>query len=353
MRPSGSPLRTLILVVAFVAVTIVISTIGYMRVGWSFSDAIYMVILTVYTVGFREIREIDTPFLHVWTIGTIVVGCTGMIVLTGALVQFFTITGLQQIFGQNRVKSSIDRLNGHVIICGFGRLGVMLARDLKAGGVEFLILERNERRVEEVSALGYLFLQGDATDEKALRSAGVERARTLATVLPDDAANVFITLTARSLSKTLEIIARGEAPSTESKLIYAGANRVVLPTHIGAERIAEMILYRDSAQFIRGSVHMQDTERKLRDLGLEIEVLPVADDAAVCGLTVDEAERRAKGGFLIVQIERRGGETLARPPGDTLIKAGDGVVAVVRGGRGALSAFQETTEPVKAGRMAF
>jgi voltage-gated potassium channel Kch len=348
MRPIGSPLRILVAVVAFVLVAVAVSTAGYMQAGWSFGDAFYMVVLTVYTVGFREIRPIDTPFLRAWTIATIVMGCTGMIVLTGALVQFFTISGLQRIFGQNRVKNSIDKLSGHVIVCGFGRLGVMLAKDLKAGGADFLILERSERRIEDIQALGYLCLHGDATDEAALKSAGVERARVLATVLPDDAANVFITLTARSLNKALEIIARGEAPSTETKLIYAGANHVVLPTHIGAERIAEMILYRETAKFVRGSEHMRDTERKLRDLGLEIEVLAVAQDTALCGSTVDEAERRAEGAVFIVQIERRSGETIARPARDTVIEAGDGVVAVVRGGRGAVSAFFEAAQPVKA-----
>ena len=225
----GSPGRTLISIVLFMLVVIVLATIGYMAAGWSFSDASYMVLLTVYTVGYGEVHPIATPYLHAVTMATMIFGCTGMILLTGALVQFLTITQLQQIFGVKRMKAEVDKLEGHVIVVGFGRIGVMLAKELKAGGAKFVVLEQNESRAREVRDLGHLCLVGDATDENSLRDAGIARARTLATVLPNDAANVFITLSARSLNPGIEIIARGEVPSTESKLIQAGANKVVLP----------------------------------------------------------------------------------------------------------------------------
>jgi voltage-gated potassium channel len=156
------------------------------------------------------------------------------------LAQFLTITQLQQIFGGRRVKAEIDRLENHVIVIGFGRIGAMLAKELKAGGAPFVVVESDEKRAAAVRELGHLCLVGDATSEKSLLEAGIERSRTLASVLPNDAANVFITLSARALNPGIEIIARGETPSTESKLIQAGANKVVLPTHIGAERIAEL-----------------------------------------------------------------------------------------------------------------
>src|SRR5476649_465852 len=117
-------------------------------------------------------------------------------------------------------------------------------------------------------------------------AAGIDHARTLATVLSNDAANVFITLSARSLNPVLEIIARGEAPSTESKLIQAGANKVVLPTHIGAERIAEMILFPEITRFVRDSERMQEFEKVLRDLGLELEVLVAQEGSAAVGASI-------------------------------------------------------------------
>ncbi len=350
----GSPARNLAAVIGFVLTLMVISTAGYMAAGWSFQDAVYMVVLTVYTVGYQEIRPINTPGLHVLTITTIVFGCTGMILLTGALVQVFTIGQIKQLLGGGRVNSEIERMKGHVIICGFGRIGVMLAKELKDGGTSFLILERNEGRIAQAQALGYLCIQGDAADEGGLIAAGVKRARVLASVLPDDAANVFITLSARSLNPDIQIIARGEQPSTESKLTYAGADKVVLPTHIGAERIAEMILFPETARFIRGSERMRDFDKTLRDLGLELEVVTATDQSAAVGQTVAEMEKRGQGGFFIVQLDRRNGEVLTRPGGDVRIEGGDGVLLVARGDSGALTGlFQGPAERVRAGRGVF
>ena len=328
---ADAPLRNLSWVVGFVAAVVALATAAYMHAGWSFGDAIYMVLLTVYTVGYGEVRPIDTPYLHAVTIATMVLGCTGMILVTGVLVQTLTVFQLKQILGGDRMKNDIEKLKDHVIVCGFGRIGLMLAKDLAAGDLPFLILERDEKRLAEAQALGYLCMGADATDEAALLTAGVDKARVLATVLPDDAANVFITLSARSLNPSLQIIARGEAPSTESKLLQAGASKVVLPTHIGAERIAELILFPDASRFVRGSQHMRDVEKGLNDLGLQIEVVAVHERSEAVGLTVDELEQKGDRAFFVVRIDRRGGdEIISRPPGDTRIGAGDGLVLVGR-----------------------
>ena len=350
---SASPLRNLASVLGFVLAIVVLATGAYMRAGWSFEDALYMVILTIFTVGYGEVRPISTHYLHIVTMGTIVLGCGGMILVTGAMVQVFTGSQIRQLLGINRVRSDIDKLKDHVIVCGFGRIGLMLAKDLAAGGAAFVILERGDKRFAEAMEMGYLCLQGDATDEAALIAAGIGRARVLATVLPDDAANVFITLSARSLNPGVKIIARGEAPSTESKLIQAGAAQVVLPTHIGAERIAEMILYPETARFIRGSERMRDFEKVLRDLGMQMEMVFAAENSAAANVTVEELERRGKGAFFVVQIDRQTGETITRPPASTMIGAGDGLLVVGRTG-GALSALMSAPAPrPRAGRTTY
>jgi voltage-gated potassium channel len=345
---AASPIRNLTSIVAFVLMVVVLATIGYMRAGWSFEDAIYMVLITVYTVGYQEVRPIDTPYLHVVTLSTVVLGCTGMILFTGAMVQVFTSFQIKQLLGLNRVRTDIDKLKDHVIVCGFGRIGFMLAKDLASGGLPFVILELRDKRFQEALDLDYLALQVDATDETALIAAGVRQAKVLATVLPDDAANVFITLSARSLNPHLHIIARGEVPSTESKLIQAGADQVVLPTHIGAERIAEMILYPASARFIRGSDKMRDVDKVLRDFGMEMEMVVAGETSAAAGATVEELERRGQGAFFVVQIDRRNGETIPRPAASTRIAAGDGLLVVGRVG-GALSAAMAAPKP-RSGR---
>jgi voltage-gated potassium channel Kch len=250
------------------------------------------------------------------------------------------------------VNSEIERLKGHVIICGFGRIGLMLANELDAAGEKFVVLERDETRAAGVHALGHLCLQGDAADEAGLKAAGVERARVLATVLPDDAANVFITLTARSLNPALTIIARGEQPSTESKLIYAGANKVVLPTHIGAERIAGLILHPETTRFVSGSERMRDFDKTLRDLGLHLEMASVADGSSAAGATVGEVEHKARGGFFIIQIERRDGEAITRPAPDVRLQGGDGLLIVARADAAAIAAIlQAPAQRVRVGRF--
>jgi Trk K+ transport system NAD-binding subunit len=325
------PLRNFSISVIYMIVVVVCATVSYMAVGWNFADAVYMVVLTIYTVGFDEVRPVDTQTLREITIATIVLGCTGMIFVSGALVQFITINQLQQVFGVKRMQTQIDRLKDHVIICGFGRIGRMLAQDLKAAGVRFVILERGQQRCDQAIAENHLLVQGDATDEASLKLAGIDRARALATVLPDDAANVFITLSARSLNRSIEIIARGEAPSTERKLRHAGADKVVLPAHIGAERIAEMILYPETSRYVPGSDAMRDFERTLHSLGLEMQVLVAAEDGPLVGRTLEEIERQAGRSFMIAQLNRRGGGSITNPPLSHRVETGDGLVVVARG----------------------
>jgi voltage-gated potassium channel Kch len=329
-NPLLHPSRNLIRGTVFMAIVWVGATTGYMRAGWNFEDALYMVTLTVFTVGYDEVRPIDTEYLHLLTMGTMAVGCTGMIFLSGALVQFMTLNPLQQLLGGRRVQSEVDKLKNHIIVCGYGRIGLELAKALKDGRAPYVVVEQNEQRVQQARDAGHPCLKGDASNETTLVDAGVARARALASVLPNDAANVFITLSARSLNSKIEIIARGDAISTERKLIHAGANKVVLPTHIGAERIAEILLFPETSRFIHESEGMRDLERQLRNLGLDIDVVVAPEHGALTGLTVAEIESHTNRTFFIVQINRRDGDAITRPDRKTRVQAGDGVVVVGR-----------------------
>ncbi len=331
-----SPVRNLTVGMAYMIAVMILATIAYMAVGWSFRDAIYMVVITVYTVGYNEVRPINTPALNTITIALIVFGCTGVIFLTGALVQFITLSQLNKVLGLKRMNTQIDQLNGHVVVCGFGRLGVELARALGASSAGFVILEENEARAAEARQQGYLCIHGDAASEAALLAAGVMRAHALATVLSNDALNVFITLSARALNPDLRIVARGELPSTENKLLQAGADKVVLPTHIGAERIAELLLYEESARFIEGLERSHGFQRVLHNFGIELEVVTAAPQSPAVRMTVAAIERQAKGAFFIVQINRREGDVFTAPPDTAVIGEGDGIVLIGRPNRAAI-----------------
>ena len=347
------PSRNLVRVALFMLVVCAAATAGYVEAGWSVQDALYMVTLTVFTVGYGEVHPIATPFLHGLTMATMVLGCTGMIFFTGALVQFFTLRPLQEILGDRRVHTEIDKLENHVIVCGYGRIGVELAKALKDGGASFVVVENNDQRVAQARTAGCLCLQGDATNEAVLEEAGVSRARALASVLPNDAANVFITLSTRSLNRDIEIIARGDAVSTERKLLHAGANKVVLPTHIGAERIAEIILFPETSRFVRESDNMRELERSLRNLGLAIEVVVVPEKGAFTNLSIEEIETRARGVFFVVQLNRRDGDAITGPDKSLRVAPGDGVVLVGRGGQAISAMFAAPPEKVRAGRLTF
>ncbi|MCX8254412.1 Potassium channel protein [Beijerinckiaceae bacterium RH AL1] len=339
MNAFASPIRNLIGGTLFMLVVMATATLAYRLYGWSLGDALYMVVLTVYTVGYDEVRPIDTAALRAITIALIVTGCTGMIFLTGSLIQLITVSQLQAFLGVRRMQRDIDQLAGHVIICGYGRIGQSLGQDLEAAGIGVIVLDRSEARVESARGHGFLAMLGDATDEATLRKAGIMRARALTTVLPDDAANVFITLSARSLNKNLDIIARGEIPSTESKLIQAGADRVVLPAHIGAERIAELLLFKDMTGLREGS-KLSTIGKELARLGLDLEIVAAARGSAADGATVGEIESRAAGAFMIAAIEQKGEKTVFQPPLGLRIAAGDGVAVVGRPTRvGAMQAI--------------
>jgi voltage-gated potassium channel len=330
-----SPTRNLTFGVIYVVLVSVIGTIAYMKLGhWSFRDSIYMVITTVYTVGYGEVRPIDTPALNIITLSLIVLGCTGIIFLTGSLVQLITVSQLTKVMGQKRMKAQIDQLSDHVIVCGFGRIGVALGQALSAARAGFVVIEQDEARATRAREAGHLSLQGDAALETVLHAAGVMRARALVSALSADAVNVFITLSARALNPELLIIARGEEASTEKKLLQAGANKVVLPTQIGAERMADLILFEESTRLIDNLERTHGFQRALRTFGMELEVVTAVQHSAAVRMSVGAIERQARGTFFVVQINRADGDVHTDPPADAIVREGDGVVVIGRSNRG-------------------
>ena len=221
--------------------TCVVAMIGYMAAGWSFVDSLYMVVITVFGVGYGEVQPLTHWGLKLFTIFVVISGCSSGVYALGAVVQMIAEGEVKKLLGTHNRSKEIGMLKKHTIICGFGRVGRMLAERLKATGEQFVIVDRAQDRIDEAIAKNYLAIVGDAVDDETLLQAGVMDAKSLSTVLPNDAINVFITLTARDLNPSLSIIARAECPTTERKLYRSGANRVVMPAAIGAIRIAELV----------------------------------------------------------------------------------------------------------------
>lgn len=333
--PNNTPRTNLFYAATFIGVVTVVFTLGYRLAGWSWGDAFYMVIITAFSVGYGEVQPVADPWLRMWTTALIVLGCTGIIFITGSLVQWLTESQIQRVLGGKRMEHDIDQLKNHTIICGFGRIGRMIASQLEAGGVPFVIVDQSQDRVAEVREAGWLTHLGEATDESVLRAVGVSRARVLATVLPNDAANVFITLSARNMNPEIQIIARGEVPSTERKLKQAGANRVVLPAHIGADRIAHLILHPNARELLGGKTKSSvEFEHHLSELGLDMEEIEIGPDSPWLHRRVGDVEAEAAGRLLAVAILRKEGGTDMNPTPTAMLMPGDALVVMKRGGRG-------------------
>ncbi len=232
--------RTLRMGLTFFAATCVVATCGYVAAGWEWIDAIYMVTITIFGVGYGEVKPIEEPWLKFFTMGVIFVGCSSLIYVIGGIVQMLAEGEIESMLGSRNRSKEIAKLHDHTIICGYGRVGQMLAVELTNHGESLVVIDREPAKVERAIADGYLAIEGDGADDCVLTEAGIHRARTLATVLPNDATNVFITLSARDLCGAICIIARAESPSTERKLLRSGATSVVMPAAIGAIRIAQL-----------------------------------------------------------------------------------------------------------------
>ncbi len=318
----SSPLRrvrtgALVLVGVFAA-----SVVAYRLAGRTWLDAVYMVIITVSTVGYGEASVLSTGQRWI-TMGVIVFGISAAVFTLGGFLQMMMEGEIERALHVGRTSRAIDKLSGHIVLCGFGRIGKILAEQLATKRHEFVIIERDPEVLAEAQQLGYLVLAGDATEEPMLIGAGVERARTLVTALPNDAANVFITLTARDLNRGLQIIARGELPSTEKKLIQAGANRVVLPAAIGALRMAAMIT-RPSAVELMELVAGQSV------LDVEVDEIPIRTGSSLVGKTVLEAEARRRHGLLVVAVRQATGNMVFNPGAEVVFQPDDAILVMGR-----------------------
>ncbi|MEM6979275.1 MAG: potassium channel family protein [Planctomycetota bacterium] len=233
--------RRLLLGCGILALTILIGTLGYVLAGWTWVDAIYMVTITVFGVGYGEVHPMTDPGLKLFTILIIVTGCSSGIYVVGGFLQMITEGQVKRIMGIHQSDRELKNLRDHAIICGYGRVGNMLSAQLQQAGQSLVIVDRDPERVQQATNEGLLAIVGDATHDSTLMKVGIYSARSLATVLPNDAMNVFITLTTRDLCENIQIIARAECPSTERKLLRSGASQVVMPAAIGATRIAELV----------------------------------------------------------------------------------------------------------------
>lgn len=307
----------------FLAVTAVLSigTLGYMLIeGWSLLDSIYMTVLTLATVGFREVNPLSQAGM-VFTIFLMIFGIGIIAYSIGVFAQFMVEGHLQKVLGRRQVEKKIAKLTGHYIICGFGRIGSIICREFHERPIPFVVIEQNGDFCEKIATEGYLYIQGNATEDEVLLAAGIERARGLITVVTSDTENVYITLTARGLSPNLFILSRAGDEGSEKKLTRAGASKVISPYNIGASRMAQAILRPSVMDFIEIATAGQNLE-------LQLEEIMVSGASRLAGLSLEQTGVRKEFGLIIVGIRSGTAPMVFNPPAETVIAAGDVLIAL-------------------------
>ncbi len=230
--------QRVVLGLALLAMVILVGTVGYMLIeGWSFSDALFMAVITITTVGYGETQPLDEPG-RLFTVFLILVGVGSAFYILTALTATIIEGDLRQVFGERRMKSRIERLKDHYIVCGFGRVGREVSREFRDRKVPFVVIDRNEEALEHARRDGALTVAGDATTEEALIEAGIERCECLIAASDSDAGNTYITLTAKALRPEVFVVARVGTPGNEPKMRQAGADRIVSPYAMGGRRMA-------------------------------------------------------------------------------------------------------------------
>ena len=300
---------------------IVTSCCGYLFFGYKPVESIWMTVITLSSVGYSE-RPSMGMNEQLFTCAVIVIGMVTVATTCGSFVQMLVEGELEKSIGNRKNTREISKLKDHVVICGFGRLGQILADDLRHTDTPFVIIDRDEHRVEMIRQSDYLFIEGDTTDETTLMEAGIKNAKTLVTVLPSDACNVFVTLTGRNLNPRLRIVSRAENRSSVRKLYQAGVDRVVLPTMIGAQQISRLISRPNTADLVellsqRGS------------LDVELDELVIDKDSPLAGMTLIECHTE-QNDVLIIAAKKIDGQMVFNPKPDFLLSVGDTLIMLGR-----------------------
>jgi voltage-gated potassium channel len=314
-------IRRLIVIAGLLMLMLVLGTLGFVLIeGYSSFDAFYMALITISTVGYQELK----PLSHagrVFNSFLIFFGVSSMFFAVGAITQAIVELGLEDRFGNRRTKRMIDTMENHFIVCGFGRVGRSASHELRRAGVPFVIVDRNEERVNGAIQEGMIAMLADATRDEMLRAAGVSRARGLIAALAKDADNLFVILSAKTLNPGLTVVTRAAEEDAEAKLRRAGADTVFAPYTIAGHRLAQALLRPHVAQFL-------DFTTRTIGLDVRIEQVCVAPETVFVSKTLRELQIRRDLGIIVLAIRKSDGEMIFNPPADVEICTGDFLIVM-------------------------
>jgi voltage-gated potassium channel len=311
-----------ILGIALLVLWVVVGTIGYLVVenGWSLLDAFYMTIITITTVGYREVHPLS-PAGQLFTALVVIIGLGLLLYTLGRVAQGIFEGELLDVLGRRRMAREITELKNHYVVCGFGKVGRPVVEGLAREDLPFCVVEKNPELEGNLRHLGHPYVIGDATEESILRQAGVDRARTLLALLASDADNLYLTISARELNPPIRIIARATEEAGEVRLKRAGADDVISPARIAGLRVLQAAVNPAAVEFMeivtqQGALH------------LSMANIEVAEGSALDGKTIAETAIPGRHGVIVVAIKRPQGEMKFGPGSEERIEAGDVLVVL-------------------------
>ncbi|MCL5047199.1 MAG: potassium channel protein [Firmicutes bacterium] len=309
--------KRLIFALFSLLVVIVTGELGYIAFGYTPLDALFQTVITISTVGFGEVHSF-TAGEKVFTILLIFAGVGTAAYTFSILIETLFEGYLTKQLGKRKMERQIHNMEDHVILCGWGRVGNSIANQLKQGGIRFVVIDSSEERIETCKCIS---ICGDATEEDVLLDAGIMRAKALITALHGDAENLYVTLTARSLSPDIFIVSRTGSENAVSKLRQAGADRIVNPQNLGGTKMASLALQPQVAEFLDFVMHDGSLEFRL-------EQIEIPHDSNLIGESLRSARIHALTGTLVLGLRHQGGEFITNPPPEAEIAQGDVLVVI-------------------------
>lgn len=311
-----SPSRRLIVALASVLGVVVVGSLGYLVLGLDPLDAVYQTIITISTVGFREVVEFDSAE-KVFTMVIILLGLGSVVFAIGQVVEFVVEGHLQQAFGRRRMERTISHMSDHVVLCGWGRVGRAFSEYLPKG-TRLVVVDDDP---QQLAGCDHPHVVGDATDDATLAAAGIDRAATMIAALATDSDNLFVVISARSTNPGAFIVARARAESSGQKLVRAGADRVVNPHEIGGARMAALVSQPHVAEFVDVVMHEGGVEFQLAEVQL-------AEASPLVGRSLGEAHLRARTGSLVLAMRNPDGSFTTNPSSDTVLGSKQILIAI-------------------------
>lgn len=311
-----TPLHRIRLGAVSLASVVLLSILGFRFLGdYDWLESIWMVVVTISTVGFSESTS-SSPAIQVFTICVIILGVSSSVYTCGGFIQLALEGEVGRALGNRKMTKEMNRLSRHVIVCGYGRLGQDLANQLKHRGIPFVVCDLDLKKVQSANEENVLAFQGDATSEQTLEQANLSKARALATALPTDAENVFITLTARNLRPDIQIISKSEHESSCKKLRQAGADKIVMPHRVGAQQMERMISRPSTADLV-------ELFAEASHLEMELDEFRVSRESALVGTSLLKSQIKEEFDLLVVGIKDDEGHFRFNPKPHETIREND------------------------------